>query len=204
MRRAGRPAGAAILVAALVLGAACSGRSPAERAHIDALIEARRAKDALFGGPDGPLTPDQRTLFRGLRYYDPDPRFACTGWLERAAVPDTVRFPTSQGGFDTYLRIGRIRFHLGGAPRALALYRALDDLHLFLPFSDESTGRTTYGAGRYLDVETAPGDSVRLDFNRAYNPYCAYNARWSCPVAPAENHLPLALAVGERSFGHAP
>jgi hypothetical protein len=208
MGSARRRGGVAILAAqqacALAIGVAGCGKSPAERARIEALLEARRAKDALFATPEGPLAPEQRAVFRALRYYRPDLRFTCTGWLERDAVPDTVRFPTSQGGFDSYLRFGRIRFHLGGTPRTLTLYQALDGAHLFLPFSDETTGRTTYGAGRYLDVELAPGDSVLLDFNRAYNPYCAYNSRWSCPIAPAENHLPLAVAVGERNFGHAP
>ena len=76
-----------------------------------------------------------------------------------------------------------------------------DDGRLFIPFKDLTTGKETYGAGRYLEAMKEPGDSVWLDFNLCYQPYCAYNLEYSCPLVPAENTLPVAVRAGEKSKG---
>jgi hypothetical protein len=183
---------------------ACARQSPEAREHAAALGRDRAAKDAYFAGPSSPLTPEQRATYRGLHYYPPALRWSVRARFEPAAHPDTVSFPTSKQTFDTYLRSGTLRFALAGQPQSLDLFRALDDGHWFLPFTDASAGRTTYGAGRYLDPDIVEGQPVTLDFNRAYNPYCAYNAGWICPLAPPENRLHLAIEAGEKSFvdGH--
>jgi uncharacterized protein (DUF1684 family) len=193
----------------LVLGATsiasgCGRQSPQEREQAAAWTLDRAAKDAHFAGSESPLTPDQRVAFRGLRYFPPSPRWVVTAELDRAARPDTVYFPTSKGGFDAYLRAGTLHFALAGRRQTLSLYRSPEDGHWFLPFTDATSGRSTYGAGRYLDPEVLEGQPVTLDFNRAYNPYCAYNADWSCPLAPPENRLPMGIEAGEKIFadGH--
>jgi uncharacterized protein (DUF1684 family) len=71
---------------------------------------------------------------------------------------------------------------------------------LFLPFRDKTNGKTTYGAGRYLDISFPASDSIYLDFNKAYNPYCAYDDRWSCPLVPFENHLEVSILAGEKKY----
>jgi uncharacterized protein (DUF1684 family) len=200
--RARSSGGIRALLLPAVLFVACSRPSPEDRAYVAALVAARAQKDALFRTDAGPLPPAARTRFLGLEYYDPDPRWIVTAAFERTAVPDTVRFVTSKRTFDTFLHIGRARFELRGKQLALSVYESLGDRNLFVPFTDLTTGKQTYGAGRYLDPEPGPGETLTLDFNRAYNPYCAYDASWVCPVPPAENHLEIAVVAGEKVDGH--
>ena len=108
---------------------------------------------------------------------------------------------TTTGGEQTYHRAGVVRFDLEGEPAKVTLYASPEMHELFVPFRDATSGNETYGAGRYLEVE--PPDergNVVVDFNDAYNPYCAYNPEWSCPIPPGENWLPVAIRAGERTF----
>jgi hypothetical protein len=94
-----------------------------------------------------------------------------------------------------------VRFEVGGEPARVTLFASPDTHELFLPFRDATSGKETYGAGRYLEVEPPNADGrVVVDFNDAYNPYCAYNASWSCPIPPGENWLAVPIRAGERSF----
>ena len=102
-----------------------------------------------------------------------------------------------------YVQYGILRFTLNGVACSLEVYQSVDPPknpeykdHLFLPFSDETTGKTSYGGGRYLDLSIQEGDVYVLNFNKAYNPYCAYNGKYSCPKVPAANHLPVAIEAG--------
>ena len=85
-------------------------------------------------------------------------------------------------------------------PFTLTVFRSGEDPSLFLPFQDATTGRDTYGVGRYVYVEPGPDGKVVVDFNTAYNPYCAYNDRWACPLVPPENRVPLAVTAGEKKY----
>jgi uncharacterized protein len=192
-------AGAGLLAWGAAL-AGCTRNSRAERDYAAEVARHRAAKDAYFKGASSPLTPEQRADFHGLRYYPASLHWVASARLEQAAQSDTVQFPTSKGTFDPYLHVGTLRFELEGRPQSLALYRAADNGHWFLPFTDGTSGRSTYGAGRYLDLEVVPGQPVQLDFNHAYNPYCAYNADWICPLAPPGNRLGVAVQAGEKSF----
>ncbi len=93
-----------------------------------------------------------------------------------------------------------MRFRVDGAEAALTVYRDLEQGALFVPFRDATSGMESYGAGRYLEPEPAPGGRLHVDFNYAYNPYCAYNDAWSCPLPPAENTLRVPIRAGERAF----
>ena len=186
-----------ILVALLII-AGCARPSPEERAFATALRLSREQKDAYMRSLDGPLTDDQRAVFHGLKYFPARLDFVFEVPVEPAAL-DTVRFLTSTNTVEPYLRFGTLRFQHQGRSYALTLYRSLDG-HLFLPFTDATSGHETYGAGRYVEPEPLPGERYRLDFNHAYNPYCAYNSHWTCPIAPAENHLALRVEAGEKSF----
>ena len=168
---------------------------------VSELSEFRRAKDDFFANhPQSPLTPEQRRGFRGLKYYDENPALAVVVEPELFESPELVDMQTSTGDSAPYLRWARVRFEVEGQPAELTVYRDPVSGDLFLPFQDVNAGGETYGAGRYLEVEELPDGRLLLDFNYAYNPYCAYNDAWSCPLPPPENRLRVAIRTGERSF----
>jgi uncharacterized protein len=168
------------------------------------LEEFRAAKDAFFrDDPRSPLTPEQRSTFEGLAYFEEDPGFVIRAPLETEGVDLTERIvmQTSTGGEQVYRRAGVVRFEVEGEPAQVTLYSSSDMDDLFLPFRDSTSGKETYGAGRYLEVEPPGRDgTVTIDLNLAYNPYCAYNPEWSCPIPPGENWLTVPIRAGERSF----
>jgi uncharacterized protein (DUF1684 family) len=104
---------------------------------------------------------------------------------------------TSTGEIRSYVRWGKVTFQVDDQTAELTLYSSPGQPTFFLPFTDSTTGTESYDAGRYLDVERLAGDHVLIDFNIAYNPYCAYSAHWSCPIPPAENRLKVPICAGE-------
>lgn len=168
----------------------------------------RTRRDRLFRDhPQTPLPSRQRAQFEGLSFYPYD-----SAWRITAAVVPTENGVSTEldlpiGGRVRYTPIAELRFTASGGDRQLALYWIEGyGGGLFLPFGDTTSGRTTYGGGRYL-YDTVKGadlgattDTLILDFNFAYNPSCAYDDRWGCPLAPPENRLPFAIEAGERTF----
>ena len=159
----------------------------------------RRAKDDFFANDaDSPLTPDQKATFKGLNYFAEDPALR----LEVMPVPVSgspeLELQTSTGEVQRYRRLGRISFEVGGMSGELTVLEGPNGL--FLPFVDSLAGTETYPAGRYLEPESLPGGRLLVDFNLAYNPYCAYNERWSCPLTPFENRLQMPIRAGEKVF----
>jgi uncharacterized protein (DUF1684 family) len=163
-------------------------------------LEAFRAeKDDYFRhSPDSPLTPEQQAAFAGLRYFPENGALRLEVDVEPFAEPQTIRMQTSTGDVRAYERFGRFGFEVEGRSAELTIYR--DEYSFFLPFADSLAGRETYGAGRYLEPEELPSGRFVVDFNFAYNPYCAYNENWSCPITPAENRLGLPIRAGEMTF----
>ncbi len=166
---------------------------------MSALDEFRKEKDAFFAhDPHSPLTRDQQRGFRGLEYFGENPALR----LELPFEPDdsgaSVEMQTSTGDVQVYQRLGKVHFEVDGLPVTLTIFT--NEHGLFLPFVDALAGKETYGAGRYLEPERSAPGSVRIDFNIAYNPYCAYNDRWSCPITPAENRIQAAIRAGEKNF----
>lgn len=131
-------------------------------------------------------------------YYDPDPGFVYRLEIEQAAS-ETITVEASDGDERIHKRVGTVTFDVGGVAASLALY---DTGHpgLFLPFRDATSGNETYGAGRYLDLEPNDDGTLTIDFNLAYNPLCAYNETYSCPLAPVENWLSVPIRAGERAY----
>ena len=170
------------------------------------LDEFRKSKDAFFReGRDSPLTHDQRHGFGGLIYFEENSslRFALEPELSPAL--ENVELELSTGDAAAYQRWAKVRFEVEGTPAELTVFRAADSGNMFLPFKDATVGSgETYGAGRYLDIHQLPDGRLMLDFNYAYNPYCAYNDQWSCPLTPAENVLAVTVRAGEKAFrsGH--
>lgn len=175
------------------------------------LHDDRAARDATFRtDPDSPLPRAARDEFRGLDYFGLDPSWRYGGSVTPYAAPERVNVVTTAGAARPAERWGFVTFDRDGRVLTLQVYRLLDQPErpggdgLFLPFKDATTGRETYAAGRYVDLEGPAGGPFTLDFNRAYNPSCAYGEpeRFQCPVTPAENTLPVAVAAGERGPAH--
>ena len=165
------------------------------------LADFRAQKDAFFKAhPQSPLTAEQQTCFAGLRYFPENPVLRLVLPLEEYAEKDTVIMQTSTGDARLYIRYGRLRFTVDGQDVALTLYADADSGAFFLPCVDALRGRETYGAGRYLDPEPLGDGRFLVDFNLAYNPYCAYNEMWSCPITPFENRLKVPIRAGEKLF----
>jgi uncharacterized protein (DUF1684 family) len=168
------------------------------------LEDFRRDKDAFFrDDPRSPLLPEQRAAFEGLSYFPANDALVIRAPLESDGVDleEEIVMPTTTGGHQSYRRAGVVRFEVDGEPARVTLFSSAGSEELFLPFRDATSGHESYGAGRYIEVEwTALDGSVEVDFNYAYNPYCAYNPEWSCPIPPGENWLAVAIRAGERSF----
>jgi uncharacterized protein (DUF1684 family) len=163
------------------------------------LEQFREAKDHFFGSdPHSPLLPEQRDGFTGLSYYPENPVLRFELELEMFDTQESAKMQTSTGDVQDYLRWGRFHFEVDGQLAELTLYVAPEGNSYFLPFTDATGGHETYGAGRYLEVEPLPGGGFLVDFNMAYNPYCAYNALWSCPITPPENRLKVRIEAGEK------
>ena len=165
------------------------------------LGEYREMKDASFRASGGsPLTREQKKSFEGLHYFEENAALRLRVRLEKYAKPELIQMQTSTGHVAAYLKYGVAHFTVGGQAQTLQVYKSEEQDALFLPFADQTTGNESYGAGRYLDLEEAPDGTVVLDFNLAYNPWCAYNQQWSCPLPPRENRLAVRIAAGEKKF----
>lgn len=174
------------------------------------LVAFRAGKDRLFGAhPQSPVPDAERRNFPGLAYWRHDPALRFTARLEPdpdATPPDVPR--SGDGPAMPFQRIGSVAFAVSGAETRLAVYWLNEYAGgIFIPFRDATSGKETYGGGRYLWDSAkgadlgSDGTHLTLDFNYAYHPSCTYDPRWSCPLAPPENRLSVAIEAGERLEG---
>jgi uncharacterized protein (DUF1684 family) len=170
----------------------------------DAVEGFRLDKDEFFRTmPGSPIPEAERATFAGLPYFPVDEAMVFEGLpLEpyTGDEPSNFQIPTSDGKLRPAHRAGVLRFELDGAPRQLTAYTfdGGGGESLFVPFLDRTSGTETYGAGRYLDLEPEDDGTYTLDFNLAYHPSCVYDIKFSCPLTPAENRLPVRIEAGER------
>ena len=163
------------------------------------LADFRKAKDDFFAhDPSSPLTKEQKKSFKGLAYFPEAPELRFETQIERFAEAQEISVQTSSGDTRTYQRFGTFHFNVDGQEQTLTIL-ASDDSY-FLPFVDGLAGKETYPAGRYLEPEPLEDGKFLIDFNLAYNPYCAYNDNWSCPLTPFENRLKVPVRAGEKLF----
>jgi uncharacterized protein len=159
----------------------------------------RRQKDQFFKThPHSPLLPEQQSDFQGLQYFPPNPALRFEVEVDEFSDKTHVVMQTSTGDTRPYVRYGQVTFSVDGEQATLTLYG--DNDSFFLPFADALAGSETYGAGRYLEPQPLGDGRFLIDFNLAYNPYCAYNDGWSCPITPPENRLQLPIRAGEKVF----
>ena len=159
----------------------------------------RAEKDEFFGGhPESPITREAKREFKGLNYFAENNELRLEVQVDELAEKDRIEMQTTTGDVQTYERFGRFNFTVNGKEAQLTIYRGPHGF--FLPFVDALAGEETYPAGRYLEPEPLPGGRFMIDFNLAYNPYCAYNELYSCPITPAENRIKVPIAAGEKLY----
>ena len=159
----------------------------------------RREKDEFFARqPQSPIPAGERAGFKGLLYFPENPELDLIVRVDEFPAKEEVEFQTSSGDVQHFRRFGKIKFSVNGVEVGLTIY---DGEHgFFLPFVDSQAGKETYGAGRYLEPEPLGDGRIRVDFNRAYNPFCAYNENYSCPLTPFENRLNVPIEAGEKNY----
>lgn len=165
------------------------------------LQQFRDSKDDEFRNPDTtPLEPEQLRKFIGLDYFPENENLRMELPLSRYNTAEMITLTTSTGADREYFRVGEARFTYNSVECVLHIYE--DDFGFFVPFTDLTAPEETYGGGRYLEPHEIRSNVIYVDFNLAYNPYCAYNQKWSCPLPPEENRLPIRVEAGERNFSN--
>jgi uncharacterized protein (DUF1684 family) len=198
-----------VLIMALLVAtaAACSSgpSAPDDEAYTSELTDVRAAKDEAFrDASDSPVPKEKRDALLPLKYFPVDPNYAVPAVLKLSEDRPVFEMPTSTGALRRMQLVGELQFSLQGQPRSLGAFveeGTQQITRLFVPFADMTTGKDTYAAGRYLDIEPTGTGYYTIDFNRAYNPYCAYNASYECPFPPPSNRLDVAVTAGEKAPG---
>ncbi|NVO20875.1 MAG: DUF1684 domain-containing protein [Bacteroidetes bacterium] len=172
------------------------------------IIKQRKQKDKEFANEKGsPIPDDEKKAFHGLKYFEPDPNFKVLARLVKFDNPFHFKMKTTTDRLPEYSLYGKITFVIKGEEFNLNVYQNIDLLkkpgyenYLFIPFNDLTNGKETYGGGRFMDAEVPASDSLIIDFNDAYNPYCAYNHKYSCPIPPEDNSLQIRVEAGEMKY----
>ena len=172
------------------------------------IIAFQETMNESFADPDNSPLPDRyRIHFNGLDFFPPDTTYQV--WARLIRTPEALPFsmPTTTDRLALERKYGTLVFELQGHALELEVYQSPDLIleeayvdYLFLPFSDATNGNETYSGGRYIDLRIPTSDSVLIDFNKAYNPYCAYNPKYSCPIVPKQNRLPIPVRAGVKAF----
>jgi uncharacterized protein (DUF1684 family) len=163
----------------------------------------REHKDEYFAnGENSPIEPTDLDSFTGLDYFPASPELVFTVPLEPLpeGMPEVLDLDTSDGLLAHFRRAGTVSLSIEGEAVQLTVLKDLDRGRFFLPFIDATSGQETYDGGRYLDPQMNRDELLVVDFNYAYNPYCAYGEGWSCPIPPEENHLDVAIRAGEKAY----
>jgi uncharacterized protein len=194
------------MVAALVFAAACTSGPSAPvdtQAYAKKITEARAIKDKAFREEPEPIPVAKREQLLPLRYYPPDPSYTAPAELKLSNERPVFEMPTSTGTLRRMERVGVLEFSLKGQPMSLAAFVGEGERleSLFVPFTDLTTGKETYPAGRYLDISPTSTGYYTIDFNLAYNPTCAYNETYECPYPPPSNRLKVEIRAGEKAPG---
>jgi len=190
-----------------ILFNSCSSHDPADSEYMNSIVEYREAKNLDFRTAEhSPLKPDMKSDFNGLKYFAPDPDWRFSGPIIRpdTAIIDTI-LGTKAKDKRPAERYGVFKFNKDGQEMSLLVYKMLRSKsgyedYLFLGFTDKTSGKESYIAGRYIDLVENKENYYVVDFNKAYNPYCAYNEKFSCAIPPLQNNLPVAITAGEKSF----
>lgn len=177
-------------------------------AQEESLEEFQRNMNAKFSDPElTPLSKDDLAKFKKLDFFEIDSAFLVKAHFLRTPAEAPFKMETTTNRKPVYVKYGELYFNIKGKDFKLDVFQNQELIsdpeyynYLFLPFTDLTNGESTYSGGRYLDLRIPEGDSIFLNFNKAYNPYCAYNGDFSCPIVPAENNLEIAVTAGVKNF----
>ncbi|MFI5172410.1 MAG: DUF1684 domain-containing protein [Chitinophagales bacterium] len=174
-----------------------------DQSYFTAIENHRNEIQNFFAGENSPLDDSSKLNFSSVKFFPVDTGFRVIAEFEKIIGGEVFEMPSSGQITDYYQTIGKLHFKISGKQQLLEVYenqnlKARGQTYYFVPFNDLTNGLETYGGGRYLDLEQIT-DKLILDFNMAYQPYCAYNHSYSCPIPPAANKLDLAVRAGERN-----
>ena len=188
----------------VVLGLTVTTYGQSEDSLMNEILAFQKEQDDHYYNKEtSPLTKKERKKFGGHKFYPIDLNYRVLAHFKEFPVKDTIIMPTSAGTEKVYLRYGMLHFNIAGHHCHLVAYQSVKLMqieeykeHLFVPFRDATSGKTSYGGGRYLDINIPKDGNVVLNFNLAYNPYCAYTNGWYCSIPPAENTLKVEVKAG--------
>lgn len=196
-----------MIISVLLIGFACSNVAKLAPEYLDELeLYKLEHHKGLVEGERAPLKPNQLDK---VKYFAPTKQSIVRAKFTRTADSEPFQMTTYSGKTKPFRKYGVIRFEYKGQPSELSIYQSLQGIrmpqyknHLFLPFKDETNGERSYGGGRYIDLVQSDikKNELILDFNKAYNPWCAYSDGYNCPIPPHENHLPYPLKSGEMAY----
>lgn len=191
-----------ILVCLLIVSCAQEKRPIAGDTEFQKKINAEY-KDATTS----PLKDKDRKTFKGLDFFEFDSVYVVKTTLKRTPDETPFKMKTTTSRLPNYVKYGELTFDLKGDTYQLDIFQNLDLIveeeykdYLFLPFLDDTNGEGSYGGGRYVDTTQPEGSTMIIDFNTAYNPYCAYNEKYSCPIVPRQNYVSTRIEAGVKSF----
>ena len=178
----------------------------------DPFQEARAFQEELNAqfadSEESPLTEEDWLTFERLEFFPIDTSYRVSARLEFHKDSKPFAMQTTTDRLPIYKLYATARFQLHGKDCSLEIYQSQDLIHdpehsdyLFLPFTDKTNGKSTYGGGRYIDLSIPEGEEIIIDFNQSYNPYCAYNSEFSCPIPPLANELDLEIRAGVKAYG---
>jgi len=172
----------------------------------DVLAHRKKTEEGLTIGERAPLTKEE---LKNLRYFDLDKDYSVIAKVTLSEGEEPFELPTYSGITKTFIKYATLSFDLSGESYQLSVYRNLEVIrmpqyknYLFLPFKDNTNDDTTYGGGRYINLSTLDikNGKVVLDFNKCYNPWCAYSDGYNCPIPPVENQLDISILAGESNY----
>ncbi len=182
---------------------------PIDSEYIKTIEDYRTEANTEFAdSASSPLTKEGLAHFERLDFFPIDKKYRLMASFVLNPDPEPFEMETTTSRRPVYVKYGEAHFSLDGKEYMLEVYQSdklkkMEELneHLFLPFKDLTNGIESYGGGRFLDLKIPVGETIIIDFNKAYNPYCAYNHNYSCPVPPRVNHLNIAIPAGVKAYG---
>ncbi len=177
-------------------------------AYLKKVEKDRKLKNTeMLGDEKSPLAEDEKAEFKNLNYFKPKVKFRKEANFERFDQATHFLMKTTTERLPEYSLYGVVTFQHKGKTLTLNVYQNIElvkkpgyEKHLFIPFNDKTNGKETYGGGRFMDITETGENKIILDFNEAYNPYCAYNHKYSCPIPPEANNLNIRVTAGEKKF----
>lgn len=169
--------------------------------YVRSIEEFQEEKHDFFRHSKGSPFVQKNIEYRPVAFFDPNPSFRVNASLERLSKREVVDVTNTDGTSAKYMKFARASFTLDGTEHSLLILKALGFGNQYLTaFIDKTSGLSTYGGGRYLDLHIGKSDRIEIDFNKAYNPYCAYSADFLCPLPPRENFLQVSIEAGEKDY----